>query len=81
MAKLYITAPDGRVVACPRGNEKVTVIDGVPVASVNEASLKPGWKAWVKPAPVVQAPEPELEPVAAPTPAPSQKRATAQKDG
>lgn len=68
MTKLYITAPDGRVVVCPRGNEHVAVIDGAAVTSVNEASLKPGWREWQKPAPA-PAELPVIEPAVESKPA------------
>ncbi len=43
MSKLYIKAPDGRIVDCPRGLTVSKVVDGAPVVSVNPEALKDGW--------------------------------------
>ena len=43
MSKLYIKAPDGRIVPAPRSVTVSKIVDGAPVAFVNPAALKDGW--------------------------------------
>ena len=63
---LYIKAPDGRIVACPRAQTTTTIVDGVPVTAVNPKALKPGWAVAGK-----SAPTGETEPLPIPAPATS----------
>lgn len=43
MSKLYIKAPDGRIVDAPSTVIVVVKVDGVSVRKVDVAALKPGW--------------------------------------
>ena len=43
MDKLYIKAPDGRIIPAPRAFATSKTVNGAPVTTVNAAALKPGW--------------------------------------
>ena len=68
MSKIYIQAPDGRVVAAPRLSTVTREVGGKLVTSIKPGALKPGWSV------VDDAPKPTAAPVAAPPPVTSTKK-------